>query len=293
MPPCYVALGRSDNLSSLRKLQEYFCIENPGYRLACRNITSPEEWFVQGISYFWLEEGQIEVKMNGVWSAETPALASTQDQWQPLEPGDVLVLDSDHSAKVRGKGRFWEIFTEKLAHTSFAGLRRLRYLTDQSGGCNVSQNAFRRLQITWKSEEITPSRPNGNNVLGCHVVYIAKNTSRTHYHPPESNQHELYFVLNPTFYNQKVTTKKCGVWTYPQPGDWERYNFTPLKPGDIFSIKAGVVHRAVDVLACVVAIPGFKPNNDIYVDHLISQQTNGRSPHNDHFIQTPQTAQVY
>ena len=57
-------------------------------------------------------------------------------------------------------------------------------------------------------------------------------------------------------------------------------NFTPLKPGDVFFIAAPAVHRAVDILTCVVALLGFKPDNDRYVDQDIYDQSNGQAPCN-------------
>ena len=63
-------------------------------------------------------------------------------------------------------------------------------------------------------------------------------------------------------------------------GNWDQYDFTPLQPGDVVSIPSGVCHRAVDILACVLAIPGFKPQNEIFVDSQIATATAGQSPHN-------------
>lgn len=269
-------------------LQTYFSHENPNYRL--------DRFTVEGAlhvppparqTYIWLFRGQVEARVEGQWSPEPLAPASDPAAWHSLQPGDALVLGPKHGAELRGHGVFLQIIAPRAVSTPHVGLRRLRYIEDTAGGCNVGEDAFRRLQIVW--QDATANPPDGDNVLGCHTVYIAAATSRSHYHPVPSmggglNQHELYLVLDPADYDLKVTVETPGVWTYPEPGNWQRYDFTPLQPGDVMAIKAGVVHRAVDVLAGVIAVPGFKPHNEIQADPDIANATAGRSPHNPDFV---------
>ena len=76
----------------------------------------------------------------------------------------------------------------------------------------------------------------------------------------------MYLVLDPKDFGLKGDCGTPGVWTFPEHGRCDEPLFTPLKPGDVFFIAAPTVHRAVDILYCVVALPGFKPNNEIYVE---------------------------
>ncbi len=287
-PPAILA-AHHDDAPALTTLGAFFSAENPGYTLAVLNLTGEDVWTSpHGVSFWWLQEGVAEVKIEGEWQPERADLLATRHDWLTLQPGDVVVVDAEHSTHVRGDARFWQIVCSRRARSVWAGARRLQYLADQAGGCNVGDDAFRRLQITWRTTGQTSDDPDGDNLLGCHVVYIAEATSRTHYHPRPPlvggrNQHELYLVLDPRAHGLKAQAATPGVWTYPQPGEWDRYDFTPLRPGDVCAIRAGVAHRAVDVLACVIAIPGFKPGNDVYVDHLIAEETGGRAPHNPRF----------
>lgn len=284
-----ILVAHCDDASALATLGAFFSAENPAYTLAVLTLTGEDRWAApHGVSFWWLQEGAAEVKIDGEWQPERADLYATRHDWLALQPGDVIVVDAEHSVHVRGDARFWQIVCSRRARSAWAGVRRLQYLVDQAGGCNVGDDAFRRLQITWQMTGQTPADPDGDNLLGCHVVYIAEATSRTHYHPRPPlvggrNQHELYLVLDPRVYGLRVQAEAPGVWTYPQPGAWDHYDFTPLQPADVCVIRAGVAHRAVDVLACVVAIPGFKPGNDVYVDHLIAEETGGRAPHNPRF----------
>jgi hypothetical protein len=226
--------------------------------------------------FTWVANGHLDVMVYASPRLEGDAPKPDRASWTRLEPGDVVVLDADLAAHVHGTARLLRITSDRQLRSSFAGTRRLAELPDQAGGCNVGENAFRRLQITWQADGQTAGRPDGDNTLGCHVVWIAEATSRTHYHPvpPRNggmNQHELYLVLDPPLYGLHGEAMEAGVWTYPEPGNWDRYDWTPLRPGDVCAIKAGVAHRAVDVLACVIALPGFKPGNDLYVDDLIAR----------------------
>jgi hypothetical protein len=284
-----VLVAHSDDAPALAALGAFFSQENPGYTLTVLTLTGEDLWTAsQGVAFWWLQEGAAEVKIDGEWHPPRADLQGAHHDWLALQPGDVVVVDAEHAARVRGKARFWQILCSRRARSAWAGVHRLQDLVDQAGGCNVGDDAFRRLQITWQTAGQTLDDPDGDNLLGCHVVYIAEATSRTHYHPRPPlvggrNQHELYLVLDPQAYGLKVQAATPGVWTYARPGEWDRYEFTPLRPGDVCAIRAGVAHRAVDVLACVIAVPGFKPGNDVYVDQRIAAETGGRAPHNPRF----------
>ena len=221
--------------------------------------------------YLWLEEGEVSASYQG-----GPLMA--------LRQGDVIALSPGESCSFEGSGKFWAIKT-KLNHSlPFSGISRLSDLEATSGGCNDSENAFRRLQIVWEDSG-EPDKPDGRNVIGCHVVWIAEDSSGSHYHPvPPThggmNQHEMYLVLDPEEFGFTPSTGTPGVWTYPAYQQWGEPHFTPLKPGDAFFIAAPAVHRAVDILTCVVALPGFKPDNELFVDQDIYDQSGGAAPCN-------------
>ncbi len=220
--------------------------------------------------YLWLEKGTVS--------------ASYEDaNFMDLGPGDAIALSAMQSVAFKGQGQFWLIRSQTGHSLPFSGISRLSDLKDTSGGCNDSENAFRRLQITW--DESTATEPDGHNVVGCHVVWIEGQSSRSHYHPiPPTHggmkQHEMYLVLDPEDFGLKGTSDRPGVWTYPEYGRWDEPLFTPLKPGDVFFIAAPAVHRAVDVLTSVIALPGFKPDNEIFVDQDIYDQSAGKAPCN-------------
>jgi hypothetical protein len=258
--PPYLALAHLDDGPAFCGLRAYVERENPGYTIEPYRLDGEQAWAAeQAVLFAWLISGHASASVQ----TRGEDVSGGREE-QSLQPGDVLVVDRRHTAVVRGEARFIRIHVSKRTASAWAGVRQLADLPDVAGGCNVGSNAFRRLQITWQEDGRTSNDPDGDNLLGCHVLYIAAETSRTHYHPVPSrgggmNQHELYLVLDPADYGFARTDDRGGVLTYPEPGDWDRYDWTPLRPGDVLAIKAGVAHRAVDILACVIAIPGFKP----------------------------------
>lgn len=284
----YLALAHLDDATAFERLRAFVVGEYPSYTVAQSEVAGTANWAApRGLAFTWIASGQLDVMVHS--NGRRPVGAREADRVAPtrLGTGDVLVLDGEHAARVHGAAQLLHIASEGVARSPFAGTRRLAELPDQAGGCNVGENAFRRLQITWQADGQTAERPDGDNVVGCHVVWIAQATSRTHYHPVPAqhgglNQHELYLVLDPPHHGLHGTAASAGVWTYPEPGNWSRYDWTPLRPGDVCAIKAGVAHRAVDVLACVIAIPGFKPGNDVYVDELIAR-ADASAPYNPQF----------
>ncbi len=269
--PHYLALCSRNTREQLKAFNEIFSRNHPGSEFLFLDFE--DEVFTAGDEesyYLWLESGDLSVCFGGYT--------------QKVHPGDVIALGPEEEASFYGEGKFWAVKSKTKRPLPFSGVSRLNDLEDTSGGCNNSENAFRRLQIVWEDTK-DKNNPDGDNVVGCHVIWIAAESSRSHYHPVPSsqggiNQQEMYLVLEPKDFGLKSDCGTPGVWTYPEYGRWEEAHFTPLKPGDVFFIAAPAVHRAVDILTCVVALPGFKPDNDRYVDQDIYDQSHGQAPCN-------------
>jgi len=212
-----------------------------------------------------------------------------KDSYEPIGVGDQIVVNQDENVKV--KGNIECIWIEDLKavnpHTSIT--RRVRYLKDLAGGCNISFDPFRRLPLTWYVKGITKDNPDGYNRVNSHIVNMAEEFSRTHFHPPKAigggkPQHELYLVLDPAEYNLKTYGRVSYAYFYPDLEDLSKYVKVYLKPGSIVYIPPGVCHRGMNVLANVVTLPGFKPQNEWYIDKKIKRLFNGKIPYNDFMI---------
>lgn len=287
--PSYISVADDSTPGGYDAFKTFFAAENPGYQFSREAVTEHQALSHDtGTAWTWVREGEFEVTMEGRWTQEDGIVREGTSPVTKLGPGDVVVTGPSAKAECRGNGILWQITCEQTVCAYPDGVRRLGELPDTAGGCNPLENAFRRLQLVWSDTNVSASKPDGENLLGCHVVWISEPGSRAHYHPTDGRgfpQHEMYLVLRPEDFGLRTAASEPGLWTYPKPGDWSRFDFTPLHPGDVVSIPAGVVHRAVDILACVVAIPGFKPDNELYVDALIARETEGRSPHNPRFVE--------
>jgi hypothetical protein len=202
--------------------------------------------------------------------------------------GDQLLVTDAAPLRVRGAFGYWWLDTPPGVVPPGAPVRRLRYLKDTAGGCAPGFDAFRRLPLTWQSFTEAPERPDGINVANSHVVNIAAEQSRTHYHPGQAvgggtAQTEFYFVLDPAGFSLGQAGRRSFLHAFPDIGDWSRVEEVPLRPGTVVLIPPGTGHRGLDALVNVVTLPGFKPRNEIYVDALIAEQTGGRGAFNPTF----------
>jgi len=210
--------------------------------------------------------------------------------WEALAVGDQLVATRDRPVRGRGQVRLWSIDDTRVTATHCSATRRLAYLRDTAGGCAPGFAAFRRLPLTWYTEPDAPVG-DGRNRLNSHVVNIAAEQSRTHYHPATATgggqpQCELYLVLDPSRLGLSTAGRQALLHSFPEIGNWSRYQATPLQPGDVVLIPPGTGHRGLDVFANVVTLPGFKPGNEVYVDDAIALATGNTAPHNPLFAQS-------
>ena len=207
--------------------------------------------------------------------------------FEPFRAGDQLLATAREPLRLRGACGYWWMDVPRANALPCASTRRLRYLKDTAGGCAPGFDAFRRLTLTWQPFSGTAERPDGVNVVNSHVVHIAADQSRTHYHPAGAvggglPQVEFYFVLARTDFGLHGGGPSA-LHIYPDIGDWTSAQSIALRPGSVVLIPPDTGHRCIDVLANVVTVPGFKPGNEIYVDAAIALQTAGKGIYNAAF----------
>jgi len=210
------------------------------------------------------------------------------DSYEPIVAGDQLIACAREQIYVRGHFRClaMEYIPRERSHVSTA--RRLRYLVDSAGGCNPDFDPFRRLPLTWYANYPAESG-DGLNWVNSHVVNIPKETSPTHFHPIKppgggSAQSEMYLVLDPAGYDLNTWGRPAALTVFPDLRDLARHEQYPLEPGMFVYIPPGTGHRGLDVFVNVLTIPGFKPNNEYYLDRDIRDQTGGKSPYNENLL---------
>ncbi len=209
--------------------------------------------------------------------------------FEPIQVGDQLTALDDEPVRVRGKFYYWWIENTNIFMTHLTTARRLRYLRDTAGGCNFASDAFRRLTMTWHCNTGTADEADGINTVNSHVVNIAAQTSRTHYHPAVpvgggKPQYEVYLALNPTVYSLNTDRRESYLHVFPDLTNLTVCQQIPLTPGAIVHVPPDTGHRAVDAFVNVVTLPGFKPHNEIDLDAQIKETTNGSAPHNQHLL---------
>lgn len=223
------------------------------------------------------------------WYTQMGWSTKTVGSWEPIIAGDQLTVAPDEIIHVRGEMQYWWIeHTDGMfPHTTTA--RRIRYLRDTAGGCNFAFDAFRRLPLTWYVNTESEEAPDGINTVNSHLVNIPAETSQTHYHPATpvgggKSQCEIYFVMDPSIYQLSTHGRQSYLHAFPDLEDLSQHQEVRLRPGQVVFIPPGTGHRGVDVFVNVLTLPGFKPLNEIYIDRLIYEKTQGQSPYNEHLV---------
>ena len=199
------------------------------------------------------------------WS--TKQIASFEE----VLPGDQLIVEPDESLRVRGNFRYWWIEDTNGFMTHLTKTRRLRYLRNTADGRDSDSCAFHRLSAAWHCDTGIEDSPDGVNSVNSCVKHIAAEHSKPHYHPATpigggKPQYEFYFVMDPDIYSLNMNGRESYLHTFPEPRNLARYDEIPLEPGNVVYIPPGSVHQVIDVFANIVALPGFKPFNEIYLD---------------------------
>ena len=199
------------------------------------------------------------------WS--TKQLTSFEEIW----PGDQLIVEPDEPLRVRGNFRHWWIEDSNSFMTHLTKTRRLRYMRNMTGRGNSESGTFFRLSAAWHCNTEIENNPDGVNSVNSRVVSMATGSSKPHYHPSTpigggKPQHELYFTLDPNAYALNMYGRKSYLHTFPDFRNLMQYDQIPLEPGSVAYIPPDTGHRAIDILVNTVALPGFKPFNEIHLD---------------------------
>jgi len=251
-----------------------------------------ELWRLDHVVRPWSGDDQVLGSLNELFTACRHQGHSTKqvDSFEPLIAGDQIVACADQQVRVCGQFRClaMENVHRRSNHVSIA--RRLRYLADTAGGCNPDFDPFRRLPLTW-FYPVAEESLDGLNWVNSHVVNIPKETSPTHFHPPQGvgasggiPQREMYLVLDPQAYQLNTWGREASLTVFPDLPDLHRYDRHALHPGMFVYIPPGTGHRGLDVLVNVLTIPGFKPHNEYYLDRDIHDQAGGHLPYNENLL---------
>ena len=199
------------------------------------------------------------------WS--TKQIASFEE----VLPGDQLIVEPDEPLRVRGNFRYWWIEHTHGFMTHLTKTRRLRYLRNTADGRNSDSGGFHRLSAAWHCDPGLEDSPDGVNSVNSCVSHIAAERSKPHYHPSTSvgggePQYEFYFVLDPKVYSLNMNGREGFLHTFPDVRNLMKYDEIPLASGSVAYVPPDAVHRVIDVLVNNVALPGFKPFNEIYLN---------------------------
>jgi len=236
----------------------------------------------------WSEDERIQNAIELLIEKFTEMGWSTKEveSYEPIGMGDQVVVRPSERVNVRGEIRYLWIEDLNKVDPHVSTTRRVRYLKDLAGGCNIAFDPFRRLPLTWCVKGIDSHNPDGLNRVNSHIVNMAEELSRTHFHPPAAAgggrpQHELYMVLDQAGYGLSTYGRRCCAYFFPNLEDLSEYEEVNLSPGNIVYIPPGTAHRGVNVLADVLTLPGFKPGNEWYIDKKIRNTTGGEAPYNE------------
>lgn len=143
-------------------------------------------------------------------------------------------------------------------------------ITDTPGGCATETGAYRRILLTWQSE----NGPYVYHALNAHRVRITD--SFTHYHPHVEGFDEFYLVQMVQPGALLLTSNAVDAIESPETVTPEEaatlFDEHRLEVGDLIYLPRGTVHRGVGgVLAQVITVPGFVPGAEIGVDEQLAQ----------------------
>jgi hypothetical protein len=210
------------------------------------------------------------------WSTKTAT------SWEGLRSGDQVVCTAARPVRLRDRFRYWSLEDTAATTPPCGAVRRLTWrptLADR-----------RRVEAALLPDAAPAPLPPGApvdapNRVNSHVLHVEAAQSRTHFHPGAvvgggRPQSELYFALDPAAYDLRAPADAAPrLFSFPDVDDWRQYEVTACVTGVAVFLLPDTGHRAVDLFANIVTIPGFKPGNEIYADALIRASGNG-APYN-------------
>jgi hypothetical protein len=255
-------------------------------------------WKLEQTPRPWSQEPKVEAAIASLFGVYRRQGYSTKevDSWEPLIEGDQAIACADEEVRVRGRFRCLTLENIDRTTSHVSAVRRLRYLVDTAGGCNPDFDPFRRLPLTWYANYPGES-DDGPNWVNSHVVNIPKETSPSHFHPPRPlagglPQSEMYLVLDPATYRLNTWGRKASLVVFPDLRDLARHEQYDLAPGLFVYIPPGTGHRGLDAFVNVLTVPGFKPNNEFYIDRDIRDRGQGKSPYNENLLDAKNYARI-
>jgi hypothetical protein len=249
-------------------------------------------WKLEQFRRPWSTDPKVEQAIAGLFGVYRSQGFSTKqiDSYERIMEGDQVIACG--SQEIRVRGRFACLAMENVERTTshVSTARRLRFLVDSAGGCNPDFDPFRRLPLTWFAN-YPGETDDGLNWVNAHVVNIPKETSPAHFHPPKAiggrggrPQSEMYLVLDPKPYKLNTWGRTASLLVFPDLRNLSRYQEISLRPGLFIYIPPGTGHRGLDAFVNVLTLPGFKPNNEYYIDRDIRDTTGGKSPFNKNLL---------
>ena len=191
--------------------------------------------------------------------------------FETIWPGDQLIVDPEESLRVRGRFRYWWIEDTNSIMTHLTKTRRLRYLRNAANGRDTESSDFHRFLATWHCNTEIENNPDGVNSINSRVMNFTAEPAQPHYHPAipiggGKPQYEFYFVVDPEVYSLNTNGRKSYLHTFPDPRNLTCYDEIRLEPGNVVYVPPETAHQPIGVLANNVALPGFKPFNEICLD---------------------------
>ena len=188
-----------------------------------------------------------------------------------VDVGDIILLDRGDWIELEQPVSVLSFWTNDSIPANLPTVIRPDHdpqITDTPGGCATEAGAYRRVCLTWESE----NGPYLYHALNAHRVRIRD--SFTHYHPLEGGFDELYLVQDALPGSEILVCERLEELLDPSGLDAESASTLlrriPVKTGDLVFLPRGTAHRGVGgILAQVITLPGFVPGAEIGVDDAI------------------------
>jgi hypothetical protein len=210
------------------------------------------------------------------------------DSFELAMPGDMLAVTAQSPLRIRGDFSCLTMDCPIGVMRALPSTIRLRYIRDMSVGCNLNFDPFRKHILPW-CVNLPGETGDGVNYVNSQVVHIAKENSPTHFHPMRSAGgvppvHEFLLALDPATYGLKTYGRRPMLLIYPDLSDLTRFQEHQIEPGHFVHIPPGTGHRYIDLFANTIAIPGFRPQNEYYIDKDIRDAMQDALPFNPNSV---------